>query len=798
MITPMLSFAFILLAPLVTTDDNASPTHWWSDEVAASLDRAPEHKASWEAMLTEAPPEHRPGLSYLIAYLPDRDLQSLSPADLATNVQLAYQARASVSWGEQLPDELFLDAVLPHASVTEPRDSMRAEFLERYLPIVQDCATPGEAALRVNENLFKDYSVRYNTRRLRTDQNSKESIAQGMATCTGLSIMLVEACRAVGVPARVVGIRSWPGRGGNHTWVEVWDAGDWHFVGAAEPDPNGLDHAWFVGRAAGAIKESPPHAIFAATYKPTGTTFPLAWNRRAQIPAENVTDRYTRSNNPTPTGPRLLIDVRQGGDRVEADVIVFNTTTGAVILEAQSPGSEVDLNRYLEAEVPSGTSVLITAHYQGNGAFHFTKTGDDNTNVQLGLDSSQKVSVDDLQELSGLLQDRFGDDSERQELASRLLTAIPFRNEFRELAWDAYRASPVHEKLREDFEANIVKTDDREAPYLWRKVGEEPEEGWPLVIAMHGGGGVPKAFNDRAWRQMFERYYKDHPEAGGYIYLALRAPNDRWNGFYDDAICPMVQRLILQFVLFGGVDPSRVYALGASHGGYGAFVIGPKMPDRFAAVHASAAAPTPGETIGENLRNLPFTFMIGARDTAYGRADRCQEFAQLLEEWQAEYGGYPGGIAFLEGVGHSVPDRDKVPELLATGPRNAYPDRLIWIQSDNVLTDHYWLEVPDPTEGARVEAKVEGNTITLHADDINEIILWPNSPLINLAEPIIISIINGQEFTLEPRPNLGTYCQSLFQRADRDLAAPVRLVVPLAADPVDGDERGSTSGPRAD
>ena len=42
-----------------------------------------------------------------------------------------------------------------------------------------------------------------------------------MATCTGLSIMLVEACRAVGIPARVAGIASWPGRGGNHTWVEV-------------------------------------------------------------------------------------------------------------------------------------------------------------------------------------------------------------------------------------------------------------------------------------------------------------------------------------------------------------------------------------------------------------------------------------------------------------------------------------------------------------------------------------------------------------------------------------------------
>ena len=166
--------------------------------------------------------------------------------------------------------------------------------------------------------------------------------------------------------------------------------------------------------------------------------------------------------------------------------------------------------------------------------------------------------------------------------------------------------------------------------------------------------------NDQQWQRMFERYYKDHPEAGGYVYLALRRPNDEWNGFYDDAICPMVERLIRQFVLFGDVDPDRVYALGASHGGYGAFVIGPKMPDRFAAVHASAAAPTHGETQGENLRDLRFTVMVGEKDTAYGRADRCRAFVKAIDGLKARYGGYPGEVRVLPGVGHSVPDRDKV------------------------------------------------------------------------------------------------------------------------------------------
>ena len=127
---------------------------------------------------------------------------------------------------------------------------------------------------------------------------------------------------------------------------------------------------------------------------------------------------------------------------------------------------------------------------------------------------------------------------------------------------------------------------------------------------------------------------KNIPEAGGYVYLALRAPNDTWNGFYDDAICPLVERLIQQFVLFDDVNPDKVIPLGASHGGYGAFVIGPKIPYRFAAIHAAASAPTDGETRGENLRDVPFSITTGALDNGYGRIDRDRKFMAQIDDWR--------------------------------------------------------------------------------------------------------------------------------------------------------------------
>jgi hypothetical protein len=641
-------------------------------------------------MLASVAPEQRSGMAYLMADLPLRDLNGLPPTILAENLSLAYQARAAVPWGPDLPEPIFLDAVLPHVSVTEKREPMRREFLVRYLPLVQKCKRPGDAALALNKTIFQDYRVTYNTRRLRTDQSTRETIAQGMATCTGLSIMLVEACRAVAVPARLAGIPSWPGRGGNHTWVEVWDHG-WHFVGAAEPDEHGLDHAWFAAEAAGAVKSSPRNSIFALTYRYTDDHFPLVWDASARVNAENVSDRYKRT------------------------------------------------------VVPAGSGI--------------------------GIEQRERVVA--------LLNERFGTDVSKRSEAARSLAEIPFLEPHRELAWKAYRDSSSHAELRRQFEAKTVSTRDRSSPYLWRLVGAKPKEGWPLVIAMHGGGGTAKAVNDAQWKNMFERYYHDHPEAGGYIYLALRAPNDAWNGFYDDAISPLIERLILQFVLCAEVNPDRVYILGASHGGYGAFVIGPKIPDRFAAIHASAAAPTDGETMGENLRNTVFTFLVGSKDTAFGRDWRCQKFAKELEGWRKERGGYAGAFEWKADVGHSVPDRNKVAELIRSAPRNARPREVVWVQSDDVVRHFYWLEAPEPADRGRIEASAADTMVTIKSQGQRKLAIWLDSALVDLTKPVTVDVGAGKRHSIAPRPRLETFCRGLEERGDLRLAAPVRIEVDL-------------------
>src|SRR5260370_33810376 len=148
--------------------------------------------------------------------------------------------------------------------------------------------------------------------------------------------------------------------------------------------------------------------------------------------------------------------------------------------------------------------------------------------------------------------------------------------------------------------------------------------------------------------------------------------------------------------------------MGYSHGGYGAFYIGPKIPDRFAAVHSSAAAPTDGAISPRNLRNTRFTFMIGEKDTAYGRRKRCEAFNEAIQKLKAEAGAaYPVEMEFKKGYGHGgLPDRDKIKEMYAF-TRNPVPRRLTLVLADAVGTHFFWLSLPQPSTGQAIDAQVQ-------------------------------------------------------------------------------------------
>ncbi len=245
--------------------------------------------------------EQRDDVLYLIANMPLRDLQALSADYLTQTVSLARKAREQSPWGKKYDDAVFRNDVLPYASITEPREDWRGPFFDKFITVVKDCATAGEAAIKLNQTIFKDSNVVYNMKkRARPDEGPLATIKSGFATCTGLSVMLVDACRSVGIPARIAGVAQWGAArsSGNHTWVEIRDDdGQWYAIGASES--KALNSVWFAKSAAKVDESIPMCHIYATSFTRQPLKFPMVWNPYADyVSAVDRTAFYKKLETP--------------------------------------------------------------------------------------------------------------------------------------------------------------------------------------------------------------------------------------------------------------------------------------------------------------------------------------------------------------------------------------------------------------------------------------------------------------------------------------------------------------------
>lgn len=345
--------------------------------------------------LKEVPRNEREGMAFLISYMPERDAKSLSADFLLENVQYAYKARAEFPWAKEVPDSVFLNDVVAYANLNENRESWRKDFYERFKKYVAPCKTMREAIDSVNKNVRDELLVDYNTKREKPDQAPYESMRQHMASCSGLSILLTDAFRAVGIPSRVAGTPAWHDDRGNHNWNEVWIDGQWRFTEYYPSDD--LDQSWFLTDAGKAVKEDVRKAIYAASFKPTGSYFPLVWDEDIRyVHAENVTDRYTSlyraqlSAMPA-DGSHVALRVmvfrdkdhaEASGDRVATNLDVFKGDKQ--LYGGRSTGATQDMNDVLTFNVEKNQQYIIK-YMNGKGEMQ-TQTvdvGDDTTTLKL-------------------------------------------------------------------------------------------------------------------------------------------------------------------------------------------------------------------------------------------------------------------------------------------------------------------------------------------------------------------------------------------------------------------------------
>ena len=747
--------------------------------LATAGDNAPAIRAFAEAAAKDFGAPGADAAAFLVAGMPAGDLHSLTQEFLMENLRLALQAREAFPWSKQVPDALFLDWVLPYAQLDEPRDPWRAKFNEQCRVIVKDCKTATEAVQAINRTLFPQISVKYSTQRKRANQSPQESIAQGLASCTGLSIILADACRSVGIPARVAGTALWTNQSGNHTWVEVWD-GDWHFTGAAEPNSEGLDRGWFNGNASKAVADDPTYAIWANRWAPAKDHFPLVWNPADHsVPAVNVTDRYTGGAKNKAPGPAAnpaaaTVHVRvleDAGQRVAARVELIDKDSEFLHAVATKAGT-ADLNDMPALELKPATAYVLRV-VRDDQARDFPLPAKQAGDSILDLTWSKGVPVEAgpgmLALRKWLSQPTVG---ALASIPPAALTRAEADAAVR-LVWDQWRTQQAPARAAE-LKDNVITIGDKSMRLLIRVFGAPPDDGRSLWISMHGGGGAPPEVNDQQWQNQIRLY---QPAEG--LYVAPRAPTNNWNLWHEGHIDDLFDRLIEDAVLLGGVNPDKIYLMGYSAGGDGCYQLAPRLADRFAA--AAMMAGHPGDASPLGLRNLPFAIFAGAEDAAYNRNKIAGEWGAKLDALeQQDPGAYIHRVDVYPGLGHWMngKDAEAVP-WMAKFTRDPWPKKIVWCQSGRTHDRFYWLALPAGAakRGLTIRASADHNVITLDAPEVTQLTLRLNDHLVDLDQPLKV-LLNGKTvFEGKVSRQADAILTSLQQRSDPHSAATALLEV---------------------
>ena len=674
---------------------------------------------------------------FLVEHMHADDKDQLSVEFLTENLNLAFQARATFPWAAKVPEDIFLNDVLPYAVLDEPRDPWRADFLEKATPMVKDAKTATEAVQILNRDFFKLINTHYHKKRKRPNQSPRESIEQGKATCTGLSIILVDVCRAIGIPARAVGTPLWTNERGNHTWIEIWDQG-WHFTGADEFDPKGLNHGWFTGDAAKADSNNPLHPIYASSWKRRDLHFPLVWApQNTQVAAVDVTTRYAKKE--TATKHTLGIRYFEGDERRPVRGSLHDSE-GKLIKTFTTKAGTSDLNDMPRLEVVPGQT--YTLRFIGD----FEVLESEPFTAEAG-ESTFDAKKSQLKQISAK-------------------DAIPVT---RETAPDIIdltfiRLVAEQKKAREkELEERAITIGDKTLKWLEKTFGDEPDDGRSLWISMHGGGGAPPRVNDGQWRNQIGLY---QPAEG--IYVAPRAPTDTWNLWHEAHIDPLFSRLIEDMIAYRNVNPNKVYLMGYSAGGDGVWQLAPRMADRFAAAAMMAGHPNEASLLG--LRNLPFAIFMGGADSAYNRNKiAAKKTAELDALQKADPDGYIHMSRIYEGLPHWMNHKDaEALPWMAKFTRNPWPKTIVWRQDDVTHDRFYWLQLPEGSakKDDEFRAQIDGQSIHLTGPFRSGTQLLLNDELLDLDQPIQVHLNGKSIATFTAKRSIDVIKASLKDRLD--------------------------------
>lgn len=195
-------------------------------------------------------------------------------------------------------------------------------------------------------------------------------------------------------------------------------------------------------------------------------------------------------------------------------------------------------------------------------------------------------------------------------------------------------------------------------PYrLMRPLSTEPGRRYPLVVSLHGAGGVgdDNASNLRQWNGVMAapEWRKKYP---CFVLVPQSLPGAMWGpkpnrpelaDLYVKNMLPLVRGLIQQLQQELPIDGSRIYVLGSSMGGSGTWNIITAAPELFAAAIPVCGGRFPEEQAGK-LVDIPIWCFHGDADRTVPVSRSRDAFAKLKQ--------IGGNIKYTElrDVGHAA------------------------------------------------------------------------------------------------------------------------------------------------
>lgn len=319
----------MLCSPLVKADDHFLKDEAYRTEVHNQFLKrkqlaANRSEALFSVFNEDITTEEREALEFLYAYMPLSDLADYDGSFFLNQVRGALKARDYFDWGNTIPEDVFRHFVLVYRINNENLDNAREVFFDELKDRVKGMSME-EAALEVNHWCHEKVNYRA------TDGRTSAPLAlmrTAWGRCGEESTFTTTALRAVGIPARQCYTPRWAHTDDNHAWVEVWIDGEWHYLGACEPEPE-LDIAWFTAPAKRAMMV---HTNVFGKYQ-------------GDEEKNLQTDLYSVINllsNYTDTRPALVKVVDEKGQPVKDATVKFNVYNYAEFYPAAKSKTNAD------------------------------------------------------------------------------------------------------------------------------------------------------------------------------------------------------------------------------------------------------------------------------------------------------------------------------------------------------------------------------------------------------------------------------------------------------------------------